>query len=268
MQERDELLKGVRGRRKTWRRYLFTHRHSALLGTIVAAMAVRPMLGDTKLGPPFFSVAILLILLVAVYNINVDALVGDRKALLRERRRRNIILLVLGLPAIVDRFAVFLAPSHWRFMVGSISWLLFLAAVTWHQLRALLRQKQITSETISMSVSVYLLIGFTWGLFYIVLFQLQPNSFSFPSAPPSSATEVLPVLLYFSLTTLSTIGFGDIVPLTLQVRYAAVTEGIMGQFYIAILVARLVSLQMSQSESRRAEPTVDEPDNTEAAKVD
>jgi hypothetical protein len=58
------------------------------------------------------------------------------------------------------------------------------------------------------------------------------------------------VLIYFSLTTLSTIGFGDITPVTLQARYAAVAEGIAGQFYLAILVARLVGIHMSQSGTR------------------
>jgi hypothetical protein len=57
--------------------------------------------------------------------------------------------------------------------------------------------------------------------------------------------HTFPILGYFSLTTLSTIGFGDITPLTLQARYAAVAEGITGQFYMAILVARLVGMQMS-----------------------
>ncbi len=54
-----------------------------------------------------------------------------------------------------------------------------------------------------------------------------------------------PIFIYFSLTTLSTIGFGDITPVTLQARYSAVAEGITGQFYLAILVARLVGMQMS-----------------------
>jgi voltage-gated potassium channel len=58
----------------------------------------------------------------------------------------------------------------------------------------------------------------------------------------------------FSLTTLSTIGFGDITPLTLQARYAAVAEGITGTFYLAILVARLVGIQMSQSAGQNPAP--------------
>ena len=67
-----------------------------------------------------------------------------------------------------------------------------------------------------------------------------------------SETQTIPVLMYFSLTTLSTIGFGDITPVTLQARYVAVAEGITGQFYLAILVARLVGMQMSQSPTQHA----------------
>jgi voltage-gated potassium channel len=62
-----------------------------------------------------------------------------------------------------------------------------------------------------------------------------------------------PILAYFSLTTLSTSGFGNITPMTLRARYTAVAEGITGQFYMAILVARLVGLHMSRSARRESE---------------
>ena len=67
-----------------------------------------------------------------------------------------------------------------------------------------------------MSVSTYLLLGLTCGLFYIVLHDVQPNAFSFGAGGPASEQQTIAVLIYFSLTTLSTIGFGDITPLTLQ----------------------------------------------------
>src|SRR6202035_4398049 len=97
-------------------------------------------------------------------------------------------------------------------------------------------------------------LGLTWGFFYIVLFDLRPQAFSFAGAPVPSEQQITPVLIYFSLTTLATVGYGDITPLTLQARYAAVSEGIAGQFYLAILVARLVGMQMSQSASQPPEP--------------
>src|SRR6202030_2221287 len=142
-------------------------------------------------------------------------------------------------------------------LVGSICWLLFILLVTLSELRSVLKQREVTSETICMAVSVYLLIGVTWGFLYAVILQLHPESFGglVAATPghPTSIQSIFPVLGYFSLTTLSTIGFGDITPLTLQARYAAVAEGITGQFYLAILVARLVGMQMTQSPIQHTE---------------
>ena len=135
--------------------------------------------------------------------------------------------------------------------MGSICWLLFFLFVTLSQIRSVLQQREVTGETISMAVSIYLLLGLTWLFLYAVIFQLHPDSFGglavANSGHPVEVRHLFPVLGYFSLTTLSTIGFGDITPLTLQARYAAVAEGITGQFYMAVLVARLVGLQMSGS---------------------
>lgn len=91
-------------------------------------------------------------------------------------------------------------------------------------MRGVLRQKRITRETISLSISIYLMIGLTWGLFYIVLYQVHPHAFSLGSLGTRNSgapteQQVTPVLLYFSLTTLSTVGFGDILPVTLQARW-------------------------------------------------
>ena len=108
-----------------------------------------------------------------------------------------------------------------------------------------------------MAVSVYLLIGFCWTLVYATIFERHPESFAGIVNPhsrdPADFQHVFPILGYFSLTTLSTVGFGDTTPTTLQARYAAVAKGIAGQFYLAILVARLVGLQMSQAVGREAE---------------
>ncbi len=233
---------------------LAPRRHTVLLVAIVAAFLVRPLIGDSGAATALFSLAMLVLLLLALYNIDVDEMVGDRETLLTQRRRRSIIAWMLAVPAIVERFAIAVAPSHSLYLTGSILWLLLFAYITWNELRAVLKQKEITREVISLSISVYLLFGLTFGLFYIVLRDLQPNAFSFSGTGPPSDQQVIPVLIYFSLTTLSTIGFGDITPITLLARYSAVAEGITGQFYLAILVARLVGMQMSQSASPHAEP--------------
>jgi voltage-gated potassium channel len=232
-------------------RIRFLHRrHTALLVAIVVAFAVRPLIGNGQVAPIVFSVAIVLLMLVALYTVQVDELVGEREVLLRRKRRHGRLAWVLATLGISERVAMLVKPSRELYLVGSICWLLFLAFVTWSQFRSLLKQKEITTESISLSISVYLLLALCWGLLYAVIFEVHPDAFNLGS--PSAASAGQPpftVLIYFSLTTLSTIGFGDITPLTLQSRYAAVAEGITGQFYLAILVARLVGMQMSQGAS-------------------
>jgi voltage-gated potassium channel len=234
-------------------RRLAPHRHTALLAAIITAFLVRPLIGDSGAGPILFSGAMLVLLLLALYNINVDELVGDREILLAQRRRRRTAAWALGVSAVAARLGSTISPGRSFYLADSVIWLLLFAFITWNELRAVLRQKEITREVISMSISTYLLMGLTCGLFYIVLHDLQPNAFSFGSGAPLTEQQTIPVLIYFSLTTLSTIGFGDITPITLQARYAAVAEGITGQFYLAILVARLVGMQMTQSPTQHAE---------------
>lgn len=236
--------------RATLEGYWLRRRHTALLVAIVVALAVRPVLGDAGVAPVIFSLALLVLLLVALLTIQVDELVGERDVLLAQRKRRTLIGWALAAPAIVERLAMLVFPIQRLFVVGVFSWLLFFSFVTWSELRTLLKHRQVTGETISMSISIYLMIGLTWGVLYVALFELDSQAFNLgasisPAATPESQLHVFPTLVYFSLTTLSTVGFGDITPLTLPARYAAVAEAITGQFYLAILVARLVGMQMS-----------------------
>lgn len=252
----NRRVRGLSQLREAIHRRITPFRHTALLVAIVVVFLGRPLVGDTGFGALLFSITMMLLLLVALYNIDVDELVGERETLIAQRRRRSIIGWTLAVPAIGGRFAIAVLPSPSLYMASSVLWLLLFAFITWNQLRAVLRQKEITRETISMSISVYLLFGLTFGLLYILLYDLHPQSFSFGGSPAPSEQQVIPVLIYFSLTTISTIGFGDITPVTLQARYAAVAEGIAGQFYLAILVARLVGMQMTQSLNRSTESKI------------
>jgi voltage-gated potassium channel len=255
--------------REALHRYLASRRHTALLMALLALFMVRPLIGDGGIATAIFSMALLILLLFALYAIQVDELVGERETLLAQRRRRGLIGWALAVPALVARLAVIFVPSPTLYLSEAIFSLLLFTFITWHLLRSVLRQRQITSETISMSISVYLLLGLTFGLFYVLLHHLQPLALSLGSTPSpiSNEQQAFPILVYFSLTTLSTIGFGDITQVSLQARYAAVAEGITGQFYLAILVARLVGMQMSQAASPAGKPQTHS-DTTELAKQD
>lgn len=86
------------------------------------------------------------------------------------------------------------------------------------------------------AVNIYLLLGLLWATLYLVIDAFSPGSIQIGSHPVDRQTE----LLYFSLVTLSTIGYGDIVPLSGEARILAALEGVTGVLYIAITVALLV----------------------------
>jgi hypothetical protein len=160
---------------------LAPRRHTVLLIAIIAAFLVRPLLGNSGLVTPF-SLLHFVLLLLAFYNIDVDDLVGDREILLAQKRRRIIVALALGVPALAERLIIAFVSSPSLNLIGSALWLLLFAFITWNELRAVLRQREITQETISMAISVYLLFGMTYGLYYIVLHDLQPEACSFGAA--------------------------------------------------------------------------------------
>jgi len=237
------------------RRTFFERRHTALLIAIVTLFAMRPLLGDSAVTEIGFSIAMLVLLVIALYAIQVDDLLGERSVLVIQRRRRRTMAWILGVLAFGERLVSILAPSPHSQTIGAICYLFFFGFVSWSQFRTLLKHKEVTGETIAMSISVYLLMGLTWGMLYMLIIQWHPEAINLgtSSTPDGTPRNIFPICLYFSLTTLSTIGFGDITPVALQARYAAVAEGITGQFYLAILVARLVGMHMSQSPSLGAD---------------
>ena len=96
------------------------------------------------------------------------------------------------------------------------------------------------------AVSLYLLIGIFWFALYSTLDAISPGSFQHSN---SAAADRQSELLYFSLVTLTTIGYGDILPLAGEARMLAALEGVVGVLYIAITVAILVSAFKRQDSS-------------------
>ena len=118
-------------------------------------------------------------------------------------------------------------------------------------LKYLSEEEEITTNVIAGAICGYLLIGLMWANFFSVLEILQPGSFK----TSENANTELSYFTYYSYVTLTTLGFGDITPITSQARSLSVLEAIAGPIYLAVLVARLVGMSISQSlrkESRRA----------------
>jgi uncharacterized membrane protein len=107
-------------------------------------------------------------------------------------------------------------------------------------LRFALRGRSVDTERLSAALSAYLLAGHCFGIAYFEVEQLRPGSFAIGGAPTQVTQLDLQTAIYFSFVTLATLGYGDISPLTPTARGMSISEAILGQLYLAVLVARLI----------------------------
>ncbi|MEM7761401.1 MAG: potassium channel family protein [Cyanobacteria bacterium P01_A01_bin.40] len=123
-----------------------------------------------------------------------------------------------------------------------VVYILYLGGAAYLILRDILLSQQITIDTIRGSICVYLLIGFVWALLYGITSSLDSNAFSQSIVEIDSYGRAI----YFSFTTLTTLGYGDIIPVSPLAKMLTNLEAIIGQLYPAILIAILVGGYISQ----------------------
>ena len=91
----------------------------------------------------------------------------------------------------------------------------------------------------------FLLLGFIWAIFYLLILEVTPTSFS--GIELTTWKENLPEVMYFSFVTLTTLGYGDVLPISPLARFLVYMEAIVGVFYMAIVVSSLVSAKGSKA---------------------
>jgi hypothetical protein len=110
------------------------------------------------------------------------------------------------------------------------------------------RGKRLTIDGILATVAVYLLIALIFAQLYVLTIAVNPSSFSLPIPAVERTPHLLQSdMLYFSLVTLATVGYGDILPHTEFARMLAMLEAVVGQFYVAVIVAVFVGMYAAQS---------------------
>ena len=135
--------------------------------------------------------------------------------------------------------------------VGQISAVILLMLGTLGCFRRAFSPGPVDRERLASALSLYLLFGLIFALVFAVIAELLPGSFHFSAARSTdSAIRPLADMIYFSYVTLATLGYGDIVPLSPSAKGLAILEAIVGQIYLVVVVARLVSLY-GQSESNQ-----------------
>ena len=149
---------------------------------------------------------------------------------------RLLIIVILNFAV---SLAIYFLPEDTKFIdilisINSGIWCLFFIVTIYVLSKRLFQVHYVTAATIRGGICAYLLIGFLWATLYGLLMKVNPNAFIY------SRDEMLYV--HFSFTTLTTLGYGDIVPAGRTAAILTNSEAIVGQLYLTIFVARLVGL--------------------------
>jgi hypothetical protein len=153
-----------------------------------------------------------------------------------------IVALVLAIPAVAGRWIIHFWPHLFPHAVFLVPTLVLIALVVVYLLRFVLSAPRVDTEVLCASISAYLMLGLIWTLAYWLVAEVNPAAFAFNTA--SGAKESMQGFnaFYFSFVTLSTVGYGDITPVSKVARMLAALEAMTGLLYVAVLIARLVAL--------------------------
>lgn len=220
-------------------------RYGSLLIALILLMVMQPTV-DTQLGKYLLEILFVIVLFTGLRAIEI------KKSLLGFEVLLLLVSLVLNVMGAVTGNEVL-------FFIGIGCRVIFMVLVVLTILIDLFRSRKVSGDTLAGSVCVYLMLAVIWGYLFLLIEVMVPGSFSFTQGQARMhlwlSREFFP-FFYFSLVTMTTVGYGDMSPVTTEAQTFATFEAIIGQVYLTILVARLVGMYLlhQQNDSmRRAE---------------
>jgi len=165
------------------------------------------------------------------------------------RRPRILIVgLVLAVPSLLASWVEPTEPT-WT-VAGAVLQMLFLGWVVTVVIHHVTRATRVSSDILFGVACAYLLLGLFWGIGYGIAETVEPGAIALPTDAETTADlhslSGERIRLYFSFVTLTTLGYGDVRPASDTARIMAMLEGMLGQLFLVILVARLVGLHTVQ----------------------
>ena len=168
-----------------------------------------------------------------------------------ERRWKLVLAVALVLPAISSKWVNQFRPDLLPPEIHLVTNILFIGFVLSQFLYFILRAPRVNSEVLCAGIAGYLLLGILWMFAYVLAGRMIPNSFAFNAGTPVSQSLQGFDAFYFSFITLTTVGYGGIMPVSHVARSLAMTEAMTGTLYIAVFISRLAALYSWQGFSSR-----------------
>lgn len=200
-----------------------------LLGLILGVLVVTPILPEK-----------------GIFHIVMDLfLTGAFFVVIRMLSRNRLYAVLAGVSGatmVVALWAQIPYPSNIILIIGRVGGAIFFLLAVVTIFRYIAESQTVTREVLYAAIVVYLMIGILFAFIYSCLYIVNPASFDLPPEMNSQTWT----FFYFSFVTLTTLGYGDISPLTQFGGVVAILEAIIGQLYLVIVVAWLVGMYVSR----------------------
>lgn len=215
----------------------FKHRFLHLFISLIALLVIYPFLENVHYLRTVFSAILTAVFISAIYAIS-------------QKRHHALIAIFLALPALASTWVSHLHVNEALFLVGRVSMVMFYILVIVNILTFIFKQDEVSRDLIVGAAVVYLLMALMWSNLYIMLETLSPGSFALPDGQLQNSRYLF---IYYSFVTITTLGYGDVTPLTSMASSASALEALVGQLYLIITVAFLVGVHVSQSIQKKSQ---------------
>jgi voltage-gated potassium channel len=222
-----------------WPQHFKERRFAVLLGILLTLLAGPPILIGFGLPTVWFDGLMSVLMLAGIVSLCFEP-------------QQRWFALALGIPSIVLSLGGHLfsaATTSGVLFLGHLCEVLFLLGAAVLIVRSLFAVRELSADSIFGAICGYLFLGLGWAVIYGMIEGVQPGSFELNESLADlkqSPRPISDVLTYYSFVTLTTVGYGDVVPVTPTARTCAWIEAICGQFYLAVIVAGLVSVLASR----------------------
>lgn len=221
---------------KTLKHHHLSQRYGfiALLISLLLMLVLFPFLNNNSVAQLLFNLTFSLILLASLYSVSTT-------------KRQFYLGLFLILPSLATKWVPYASIS------GYIFTSLFLGFIIFSLCRLIFTAKKINMNLVYGATCIYILLGIAWAILFALIDYFVPTAFSgidgsvFSQGHLDLLTFRFENLLYFSYVTLTTLGYGDIIPLAPGVKFLSIIEAITGQLYIGTVIARILGLYLTQT---------------------
>ena len=208
-----------------------------LFVVLMTVYAVGTFVGNDGYGNHLINVLLLASLFLGVKKIT------------RSQRAVRIALVIFLIGFVGEKLGT------WALGREAIVWdywtnLIFFGAVLVFLIAAVVKAERVDADTVFAAADVFMLMGMVWAYAFMLVYAADPTAFSLS---PHDQTQAGSALLHYSFTTLTTVGYGSISPMSDMARMLSDIEALIAQLYLAVVVARLVSLQIEHSRKNSGE---------------